>query len=207
MNKILVLAAHPDDGELSSGGTIKRFRDENKEVWYVAFSPCIKSLPKGSSAHILFDELKQALAYLSVDEDNIITFSYPVREFPKYRQDILEDLIRLKKQLRPDLVLLPNSNDVHQDHHQLYLEGVRAFKETRLLGYELPWNSLSFQSNFHIRLSSQCIDSKIQALKVYSSQNHRSYFKPEFIRSWAVSRGIQANTEFAEAFQMIKWFV
>lgn len=43
--KILVLSPHPDDGELGAGGTIARFLEENREVYYIAFSSCEKSIP------------------------------------------------------------------------------------------------------------------------------------------------------------------
>ena len=41
-----------------------------------------------------------------------------------------------------DLVVLPNSTDVHQDHQVINREGIRAFKHSSILGYELVWNNL-----------------------------------------------------------------
>jgi len=75
----------------------------------------------------LYKELQNASSHLGIKKENIITYDFPVREFPKYRQEILEKLIVLKKEVQPDLVLLPSSSDIHQDHHQIYIEGLRAF--------------------------------------------------------------------------------
>jgi len=107
IHKILVLAPHPDDGEFSCGGTLKRFSDLGLEVTYAAFSPCIKSLPKGYAHDSLFKELAQAAKILGIAQENIITYDFPVRDFPENRQAILEELIKLKKKVMPDLVLLP----------------------------------------------------------------------------------------------------
>ena len=128
IQKALLLAPHPDDGEFSCGGTLKKLIEEGVEVFYVAFSPCTKSVPEGFDNDVLYTELKDALSKLGIAEDHIITFNYDVREFPKFRQEILEDLIGIRKMVKPDLVLMPNSDDIHQDHHTIYKEGLRAFK-------------------------------------------------------------------------------
>ena len=133
IDRVLVLAPHPDDGEFSSGGTIKRFTDLRLEVHYAAFSPCIKSLPAGLPEDTLWKELEAAAQILGIPKENITTYDFPVRDFPEHRQAILEELIKLKKRVQPDLVLLPNSLDIHQDHHTIYEEGLRAFKHTRML--------------------------------------------------------------------------
>tara|TARA_Y100000739_G_C20308302_1_gene328716 strand:+ start:165 stop:359 length:195 start_codon:yes stop_codon:yes gene_type:complete len=57
-NKILVLAPHTDDGEIGCGGSIARFIDEGKEIYYIAFSKCEESVPKGFPKNILEEEVK-----------------------------------------------------------------------------------------------------------------------------------------------------
>lgn len=206
ISTVLVLAPHPDDGEFSCGGTLKRFSEEGKEIHYIAFSPCKKSLPEGSE-NALFNELDNAIIHLGIKKENVRKYDFPVREFPKYRQEILEELISLKKELNPDLVLLPNSDDIHQDHHTVYKEGLRAFKHTRILGYELPWNSRQFRSDFHIKLEKSHIDAKIRAISEYKSQSFRAYKDKDFFYGLAKVRGVQANSEYAEAFELIKWVI
>lgn len=207
MKRIFVLAPHADDGEFSSGGAINRFIEEGKEVFYIAFSPCNKSLPEGSVENQLYLELDKAVTHLGIPKERIIKLGFPVREFPRYRQEILEELIKLRKKYEPDLVLLPNSNDVHQDHHTIYEEGVRAFKNRRILGYELPWNSITFESSFHVKLKAKHLDAKVAAISEYKSQSFRPYMDKEFFYGLAKVRGIQANAEYAEAFELIKWVI
>ena len=201
----LVLAPHPDDGEFGCGASIKKLVDNGIKVWYAALSPCTISVPKEFEKDILYKELKNATKILGINSDNIITFDFNVREFPKYRQDILEELIQLKKAIQPDLVLLPNSDDVHQDHRTIYEEGKRAFKHSRILGYELPWNSTKFISNFHIKVSKNHLEAKYQALQEYKSQKFRTYHSKDFIQGLARVRGVQTNSEYAEAFELVRW--
>lgn len=205
MKRVLVLAPHADDGEFSCGATIKRLTEERKEVYYAAFSPCTKSMPEGSTEFRLYEELTQAVAQLGIPEQRIIKFTFPVREFPANRQEILEEMVKLKKSLQPDLVLLPNGDDVHQDHHTIYNEGIRAFKHCSMLGYELPWNNLSFTNTFHMKVDEKHLEAKFAAISEYKSQAFRPYMDKAFFFGLAKVRGIQVNADFAEAFQLIRW--
>ena len=145
-----MLAPHPDDGEFGCGGTLKKMREDGHQIWYAAFSPCHISLPEDLAPGTLYQELPKALAHLGIPPSHIITFQYPVRDFPANRQLILEDLIKLRKQISPDLVLMPNSTDVHQDHHTIYEEGLRAFKNSRLLCICTLHSSIGFTTLPHI---------------------------------------------------------
>jgi LmbE family N-acetylglucosaminyl deacetylase len=201
--KILVLAPHTDDGELGCGGTIVKLLEQGAEVHYAAFSMCTRSLPAHLDPRTLEHEVKAATAVLGIAKENLHLFDYDVRYFPSVRQDILEDLVKLNKSIKPDLVLLPNTDDVHQDHQTISAEGIRAFKHVNVMGYELPWNNLKFTSNAHIRLEEKHIIRKAEALAEYKSQAHRNYMNEPFVRGWAQMRGTQAGATFAEAFEVI----
>jgi LmbE family N-acetylglucosaminyl deacetylase len=206
-NKILVLAPHTDDGELGAGGTIARFCSEGKEVHYAAFCLCSKSLPSALPPDTLEHECKKATATLGIQAANLVLFNYEVRELPAFRQQILEELLQLNARIKPDLVLLPAASDIHQDHQVIHQEGMRAFKNVTFAGYELPWNNFSFRTNMFIRLSEDHLAKKISSLKAYASQSHRNYMQEDFTRSLAKVRGVQANAEYAEAFEIYKWIV
>jgi N-acetylglucosamine malate deacetylase 1 len=205
--RILVLAPHTDDGELGCGGSIAKFCSEGKEVFYAAFSLCARSLPKGSASDTLAIECKKATVVLGIAPSHLILFDHEVREFPAARQTILDELVQLNKNIQPDLVLLPSASDIHQDHQVIHQEGLRAFKNTTIAGYELPWNNSSFHTNLFIRLSKKEVDQKVNALKEYQSQSHRNYMQEDFIRSLAKVRGVQCNAEYAEAFELYRQLV
>lgn len=205
--RVLVLAPHTDDGELGCGSSISKFVEEGAEVTYVAFSICTRSLPPGLAPDTLAKEVAAATKILGVKKENLILYDFDVRQFPANRQPILEEMVKIGKELRPDLVLQPNSNDLHQDHQVVYNEGLRAFKNTTLLGYELPWNNLSFTTNCFIRLEEKHIAKKTEALKEYKSQSHRKYLNDAFIRGLAQTRGTQIGVDWAEAFELIRWII
>lgn len=205
LERVLVLSPHTDDGELGLGGTISRLVDENADVYYHAFSNAAKSLPPDLPPDTLEKELRLAIDVLGVSRPNVHIHPHEVRTFSYHRQEILESLIDLKRDLLPDLVFLPSTQDIHQDHQVMCQEGVRAFKTTCLLGYELPWNNISFSTNCFVILTEEHVERKIKALACYGSQSHHPYLRPEFIRSLAVTRGTQIQVDLAEAFEVIRW--
>jgi LmbE family N-acetylglucosaminyl deacetylase len=206
-NNILVLAPHTDDGELGAGGTINHFVEQGKNVIYAAFSTAEQSVPDGFPKDILKKEVKAATGLLGIKSDNLLIFNYEVRKLNYVRQEILEKLIKIKQAWQFDIVLMPSLNDIHQYHTTIAQEGVRAFKNTILLGYELIWNNLTFNTQCFVKLEKRHIDAKINALKAYKSQGIRNYLSPDFITSLAKSRGVQVGCEYAEAFEVIRLFL
>lgn len=200
--RILVLAPHTDDGELGCGATINRMIEEGSEVYYLAFSACEQSVLKEFPSDILITEVKEATQRLGIKPENLILLKYEVRTFNFRRQDILNDMIYYRDLIKPDLVFMPCSNDVHQDHETIYKEGVRAFKFCSILCYELPWNNFSMTTSMFVNLEIKHIQAKIEALKAYKSQAHRPYANEQFIKSLAITRGTQVQTEYAEAFEI-----
>jgi len=204
VKKILVLSPHTDDGELGCGGSIAKWSAEGKEIHYIAFSDCARSLPKGLPKNTLIEECKKATQVLGIPASQVSILNYEVREFPASRQKILEELVALNNKLVPDLVLLPCAADKHQDHSVIYQEGVRAFKECNVLGYELPWNQKTFRTDLFVKLTEEQLAKKIAALKEYSSQSKRPYMKDEFARSLAMVRAVQCGADWAEAFEVYR---
>ena len=205
INKVLVLAPHTDDGEFGCGASVARLIQDGKEVYYAAFSTAEESLPEGWPKDILKTEVKEATKRLGIPADNVIIFDFKVRELSYHRQEILELMVKMQKEIYPDLVFLPSSNDLHQDHSTVSIEGIRAFKNTTILGYEIPWNNIEFQAEAFIILSDENMDRKLWALDAYDSQKDRSYANEEFIRSLARTRGVQIGSKYAEAFEVIRW--
>ena len=205
MSTVLVLAPHADDGELGCGGTIARFVEEGKNVYYVAFSIARSSVKPGFDDDVLATEMRQATAVLGIPEANVKHFDYPVRHFPEYRQEILEELIGLKESIQPETIFVPALSDIHQDHQVISQEGLRAFKRHTILAYEEPWNNIVFETRHFIILAQKHVEKKVEALRCYRSQAHRKYLDEGFIRSLATIRGTQIEGGLAEAFEVLRW--
>jgi N-acetylglucosamine malate deacetylase 1 len=203
--RVLVLAPHPDDAEFSSGGTLSMLKENDSEIFVAVFSMCEKSVPAGYPEDAIERELENSMDLLGVDDDHLIKFRYEVREFPKYRQEILEDMVKLNRMIKPDLVFLPSGKDLHQDHTTINQEGVRAFKFCNILGYEMPWNNFSFLSSIYVVLNQRHIDRKIELIEQYQTQKFRNYSGEDFVLSLSKLRGIQINEQYAESFELIRW--
>ena len=202
-----MLAPHTDDGELGAGGTISKLIGNGTNVYYFAFSTAETSVPDGFPKDILKIEVMNATEKLGIPKKNVIIYNYEVRKLNYVRQEILEDLISHRKILEPDLVLMPSLHDIHQDHSTIAQEGLRAFKNSTILGYELIWNNLTFDTTSFVRLDKKYIQSKCNALKEYKSQGVRDYMNEEFIFALAKTRGVQIGVEYAESFEVIRWII
>jgi LmbE family N-acetylglucosaminyl deacetylase len=203
-DNVLVLAPHTDDGELGAGGFISKLIESGSQVHYLAFSIAEDSVPEGFPKDILATEVVNATSQLGIDSSRVYVKRYPVRKLSAYRQEILEDIISYRKALKPDLVLLPSTTDIHQDHKTVSEEGVRAFKNTTILGYELIWNNLVFHAQAYVELEKRHIQTKMNALIEYKSQGKRDYLSWDFIHSQARTRGVQFGVPLAEAFEVIR---
>ena len=202
--KAVVLAPHTDDGEFGCGGTMARLADAGCDVRYVAFSIATRSLPEGFPPDTLAREVREATAELGIPEDRLTVHDFDVRTFPERRQDILELLVALWEEWQPDVVFQPSLHDIHQDHQTIAEEGLRAFKRTTILGYEIPWNNFQFSYQWYVSLEQRHIERKIAALERYASQQHRRYADPEYVRNLARTHGINVNREYAEVFQVYR---
>jgi LmbE family N-acetylglucosaminyl deacetylase len=203
LNRVLILCAHTDD-EAGCAGAIIRLVNAGVEVRYVALSRCEESVPKHYPEDVLEKECRECTKLLGIKQNMVEVWNYPVRNFPDHRQDILERFISLNREYEPDMVLLPSSFDMHQDHSVVFKEGFRAFKYSSTLGFEQPQNLVSFSNNAFITLTEEQVNQKIHALSSYESQAFRVYSSPDFVRGLAKVRGVQCNAVYAEAFEVIR---
>ena len=204
--RALVLAPHTDDAELGCGGTLARLLESGAEVHAAVFSTASDSLPDDKPPDTLRQEFFAAADSLGLERDRCYVYDYTVRRLSYSRQEVLEELVRIRRDVRPDLVLLPSGHDLHQDHQVVHVEGLRAFKDVTVLGYELPWNHISFDAQAFVTLEPRHLDAKWAALQAYRSQFElgRPYFSRSFIEGLARVRGTQVKVEIAEAFEVMR---
>jgi len=206
--KVLILSPHTDDAELGCGGTIAKLLNEGKEIFWIVFSTADDSLPISMKKNTLELEFLEVVNNLQINMKNIFINHFRVRYLHEKRQEILELLIKIRNEFKPNLVIGPSLNDFHQDHVIVANEMVRAFKShSSIISYELPWNYLTFNTQLFYKVDKENIERKISMLLSYKSQiiKNRSYFSKSYIKGLALTRGIQVNSKYAEAFEVIKW--
>lgn len=201
MKNVLFLSPHTDDAEVAAGGTIHRLISEGINVYILAFSWCDDELLK--------KEYANATKILGIPEKNRTLWSYPRRYFYVHRQEILDGIIKYvnEKDFHFDTVFTSSEFDAHQDHHVIYQEALRAFKQSTILCYELSWNNIQFVQDAFVKLSEQDVNAKIDAMMQYKTQinRKRDYFDKTFIRSVLRRNGASIREKYAEIFHCVKW--
>ena len=189
--KILLLAAHPDDIEFSMGATVSKLIREKHEIYLFCFCDCeIK------------DEFRNAMKVFS--EIRVLGFyDYKVRTLPIHRQQVLE-IFKNTTPFKMDIVYLPCSFDIHQDHQVIHNEGVRAFKHSTIFGYSFAWNNISEDLRHFEIVTKEDVELKLKAIDCYKSQENRYYHNVDFIMSQIKNNGKIINQNFAERFEIIR---
>ena len=95
-NTILVLGPHTDDGEFGCGGTMAKFIEAGKNVYYATFSCAEESVPEGLPKDILLKEVKASSKVLGIKDIVLyVRIAAPTikgkanRELIKFLSDIL----------------------------------------------------------------------------------------------------------------------
>lgn len=190
--KILILSPHPDDAEIGCGGTIAKYQG-NADVTNLVLSY--------SKLTGTMEEAEKANAILGM---RFTWRNYGHRQLDKERQRILDDLMLIGNKIKPDVVFMPCLHDIHQDHKVVAEEGLRAFKGCTILGYEMPWNNVSFNTQMFVELNDGHVNQKCKAISKYQSQSDRPYASKDFITALAKTRGVQSGFQYAEAFEVIR---
>ena len=148
--RFLLLAPHTDDAELGCGGTIAKFLEEKAEIYVAVFSTAEKSVPKGFPKTVLRDEFYRAMSVLGIKKQRLTVYNYEVRKLSYSRQEVLEELITLRKKINPDMVFLPSSEGTPPRSPDRLQRG-----PSRLQGYHALGIRASVEHN-HISYSRFC---------------------------------------------------
>ena len=197
--RILFVGAHPDDIELGCGAFMHNILP-GANVLCVTLSdnqknPGLKNVVK---EHI------ESLAVLGVPESGIIVEEFETRKFPVMRQEILEYLLKLRNEFKPDMVFVHTKSDIHQDHNVVTEEALRAYRGTTVLGFDVVRSSYGFFPHFLVGVTLADVEAKLEALSKYKTYHDKYYFDPDLLRATMVRHGALAETPFAEGFDILR---
>lgn len=200
-DKILLVSSHIDDAILGASGTIVRLKRENPKckIWHIFFCECLED---PNNKGIIEEHLKVVKA-LGIDKD--IDIDVPRNGYLEvHKQEVRDTLWSVKEKFNPDLVLCPSLHDFHQDHTIVAECCQTIFRRTStILSYEVSSVTPNFKPNFYIILSIIDILKKMDTIKKYKTQYLRKSWSLDGIKSTMKMRGIQANTSWAEAFEVM----
>ena len=214
---VLVIQAHPDDADNTSGGTIARWASEGREIHYVLCT----SGNRGSNDPTMTSE---RLELLREQEEQNAADILGVKSliFLRHEDGELEEtlplrheLARIIRRLKPDVLMTHDPWTrymIHPDHRAVGFTALAAIMEAGNQMYrdEMAPHTVSEVYLFHTDNPdywvdiTATIDIKIRATQQHKSQiAHSSEAMAERFRERAKRAGLEHNMPFAEGFKAI----
>lgn len=219
LNKVLVIAVHPDDETLGCAGTLLRHKlNKDKIYWLIVtdireeygYSP--KAVKKRNN------EVKKVS--IKYNFDGVYNLQLPPKKLDKF--SIYELIVKFSKiicEIKPSIVYLPFKNDVHSDHRITFDAAYSCTKSFKFpfLKKIYMMETLSetefspaipgevFVPNVFIDIS-RFIDKKLEIMKIYKGEIKEYPFPRslENIKALATIRGAAGNCPYAESFMLLK---
>ena len=198
-NRILFVGAHPDDIELGAGALIHHIQP-TCDIMCVTLS----DNQKNPQLKNVVQEMHDSMKVLGVPANRVIVKNFPTREFPDNRQDILEYLLKIRREFNPEIVLVHSRADIHQDHNVATEEALRAYRGTTVLGFDVVRSSYGFFPHFLVEVDAVDVDKKIEALSKYQTYSDKYYFNADLLRATMIRHGALAERTFAEGFDILR---
>jgi len=131
-NRVLIVAAHPDDEVLGCGGTISRLVREGYEAYTLILGEGITSRDKNRNRkkrkeeiNKLKEQIYKANKVLGVKE--VFTFDFPDNRFDSVDfLDIVKTIEEVKNNLKPEIVFTHSKSDLNIDHYITYKAVITA---------------------------------------------------------------------------------
>ena len=215
-NKILIVAAHPDDEILGCGGTIAKLKSEN-EIYVIFMTNGVSARGKNKNKEI--KQRKNACLklfnFLSIPKP--IFFNFPDNQMDKVPLlKIIKKLENMIKIMKPDTIFTHYSHCLNIDHKRTFDAVITACRPIsglsvkRILSFEIPsstewalYKNKQFEPNYFIDIS-KYINEKINLIKFYKKElrNYPHSRSIVGIKSLASVRGVSCGVKFAESFYL-----
>ena len=223
-NRVLVVAAHPDDEVLGCGATIARLAREGAEVHIAILGEGITSrYEKGEKAdRKLLDKLHADSRQVSkmLGAKDLSLHNLPDNKFDTVPLlDVVKIIENIVKQIQPRTVYTHHGGDLNIDHSITARAVLTATRPVagcpvrELLAFEVPssteWAFQQIEPAFRadVFMDVQAtIEAKIKAMELYEGET-RPFPHPrsaEALRAIARRWGSVAGVDYAEAFALVR---
>jgi LmbE family N-acetylglucosaminyl deacetylase len=227
---VLAVYAHPDDPEISAGGTLARWADAGAEIWVLITTRGEKGTgdPEADLDALAQQRIEEtAAASERLGFAGHLHLEYGDGELAD-DQRLLGSIVRCVRELKPELVVCPDPTAVffgdqyfnHRDHRATgwaTLDAVAPaagnphyFPEHRADGLEVHhvgavYLSGTLEPNCWVDIT-DTLERKIEALFCHASQLTETgeWFR-EFLRTSAEEAGRTAGVRYAEGFRRISF--
>lgn len=220
MNKILIVATHPDDETYGAGGLMLKRKQEGNLIYVLNMTNM--SLDSGFSQEQVDMrnlEIERMIQSYSLDGYYNLNLKPAMLETYSYN-DLIGKVSSVFKIVQPDTVILPYTHDVHTDHRVTFDVCYSCTKSFRypfikkVLMMETPSETdfsmcqSTFSPNYFVDIS-EYMDEKVKIAKIFKSEigEHPFPRSERNMRAYGTVRGAVAGVESAEAFVLLKEIV
>jgi len=232
--RVLIVMAHPDDGEFSCGGTVARWAAEGRDIYYCLVTDGQvgdagdKEITSEQLTAVRHREAQAAADALGVQHPVIFLHYWDSRLEPTL--DVRRDIARVIRQVKPDVVICQDPTVRwsgqgyinHPDHRaagEATLAAIMPVASTRLAFPELAAEGLETHNVREIYISGTqtpdrwvdiegYVETKVAALRAHQSQIH-DWDPSDDMKEWA-KRSAEAaqkaghDIKYAEGFKYIR---
>ena len=212
MERVVVVAVHPDDETIGCGGTIIKHLNRGDEVH------CILVTKGNAEQKVIWNKVKDAYHFTSVTE-----LDFPELDLmDKSLNELIPPLSKAISVIQPQTIVIPNRSDAHSDHKAIFnavasctkafrypfIEKVLMMEVISETDFALPLPEGQFIANYFVDISKEYAK-KEEILKIYESEllpypQTRNLSTMQALNRY---RGSQINAEYAEAFMNLKTII
>ncbi|MBZ9578449.1 PIG-L family deacetylase [Patescibacteria group bacterium] len=142
MPKAIIINYHDDDGIIGMGGTLIQLLEKGWRIMYIQMTDGRHGSNKISPNKLRIiraKEAKEEREFLGIDK----FYNFDIEDGTlgkinrKKRDKIIEKLIKLIEDLKPNIVFLPGKTEAHIDHRATYQIGREAIKRSKIKPLEV----------------------------------------------------------------------
>lgn len=219
MNKVMVIAVHPDDETLGCGGTLLKHKANGDEIHWVIVTSC-ESFPGMTPERMKERENTIRKVSEHYQFDSVTELELPTIELDSLKKsEIINSISNTILKIQPNELYLPFSYDVHSDHRVVFdcafsctksfrypfIKKIYMMETLSETEFSPSLSATSFIPNVFVDIS-LFFDTKIKIMKEYTTElgEHPFPRSVESIRSLAMYRGSTCNVKYAESFMLLK---
>jgi len=215
MNKVLVIAVHPDDETLGCGGTLLKHKAEDDEIHWLIGTETNQSNDFFSIREKEIEKVTELYGFNTVHNLHLKTMQ--VDEYSM--SELIGRISKVINEVKPSIIYLPFKGDVHSDHRYIFEAAYSCTKSFRYpfikkvymietlseTEFAPSTKEDSFIPNVFVDIT-KFMDKKLEIMEIFASEIQEHPFPRSIknLKALATFRGATAGCEYAESFILLK---